>query len=126
MVSPVGFMFIFNSKRAKDYTFYGTELQELEKSDSGELQLEDEDQLFRSKLIPTLMKFTTVILVRRGNSGRRKSWQIEPELEENVESGKFRIPDFIKIVFRHEEELERTITLAVRKPAPSGIEEEPK
>ena len=48
-------------------------------------------------------------------------------LEENVESGKFRIPDFIKIVFRwDEEELERTITLAVRKPAPSGIEEEPK
>jgi len=48
-------------------------------------------------------------------------------LEENVESGKFRIPDFIKIVFSwEEEELERTITLAIKKQSPSGIEEEPK
>ena len=54
-------------------------------------------------------------------------WQIESSLEENVESGKFRIPDFIKIVFSWEEEdLERTITLAIKKPFPSGIEEEPK
>jgi len=53
--------------------------------------------------------------------------EIESELEENIESGKFRVPDFIKIVFRWDEEnLERTITLSVRKPSPSGIEEEPK
>ena len=40
-------------------------------------------------------------------------------------AGKFRVPDFIKIVFRWEEEnLERTITLAIKNQAPSGIEEE--
>ena len=61
-----------------------------------------------------------------GESDEDKSWNIENELEENVENGKFRLPDFIKIVFRWEEEdLERTITLPIKRSMPSGIEEEP-
>ncbi|MDA0344234.1 MAG: prepilin-type N-terminal cleavage/methylation domain-containing protein [Verrucomicrobia bacterium] len=110
------------------YFLWYSDLQELEKSDSGELKLEDEDQLFRTQISPYLEEvYYCYYGEEEETADEEKSWQIEPELEENVESGKFRIPDFIKIVFRwDEEDLERTITLAVRKPAPSGIEEEPK
>ena len=47
-------------------------------------------------------------------------------MEENVSNGKYRVPDFIKLVFQwEEEELERTISLAIDRLAPSGIEEDP-
>ena len=110
------------------YFLWYSDLQELEKSDNGEHQLENEDQLFRTQISPY---FEEVYYCYYGEEGEtadeEKTWQIESELEENIESGKFRVPDFIKIVFRgDEEDLERTITLSVRKPSPSGIEEEPK
>ena len=55
-----------------------------------------------------------------------KEWKIEEDLEENIQSGKFRIPAFIKLVFRwDEEDLERTITLAVERLSPNGLEEDP-
>ena len=103
-----------------------SDLQELEKTESGELQPEDESQFFRTLISPY---FDEVYYCYYGEeedtSDDEKSWYIEPELEENIDSGNFRIPDFVKIVFRWEEEdLERTITLANKKPAPSGIEEE--
>ena len=110
------------------YLLWYSELQELEKSESGELQLEDEDEIFRTLISPY---FDEVYYCYYGSEDDSEDdqpeWQIESSLEENVESGKFRIPDFIKIVFSWEEEdLERTITLAIKKPSPSGIEEEPK
>jgi prepilin-type N-terminal cleavage/methylation domain-containing protein len=110
------------------YFLWYSDLQELEKSDAGEHQLENEDQLFRTQISPY---FEEVYYCYYGEEGEtadeEKTWRIESELEENIESGKFRVPDFIKIVFRwDEEDLERTITLSVRKPSPSGIEEEPK
>jgi prepilin-type N-terminal cleavage/methylation domain-containing protein len=111
------------------YFLWYSELQELEKSDSGELQLEDEDQLFRSKISPYFHKVYYRYFGEEEETAFEEKYWLGPEteLKENTESGKFRIPDFIQIVFRgDEEELRRTITLAVRKPAPSGIEEEPK
>jgi prepilin-type N-terminal cleavage/methylation domain-containing protein len=110
------------------YFLWYSNLQELEKSDAGEFQLEDEDQLFRSQISPYLEEVYYCYYGKEGETADdERRWQIETELEENIDSGKFRIPDFIKIVFRwDEEDLERTITLAVRKPAPSGIEEETK
>ena len=40
-------------------------------------------------------------------------------------SEEFRIPDFMKLVFRwDEEDLERTISLPIKHHAPSGIESE--
>ena len=48
------------------------------------------------------------------------------DLEENVQSAKFRIPAFMKLVFKWEQEdLERTITLPIKRISPNGIEEEP-
>ena len=55
-----------------------------------------------------------------------KEWEILDNLEENIQSGKYRIPDFIKLVFQWEEEnLERTITLPIKRISPSGLAEEP-
>ena len=110
------------------YFLWYSDLQELEKSDSGDLQLEDEEQLFRTQISPY---FHEVYYCYYGEEGDtpddEKSWHIEPELEENIDNGEFRIPDFVKIVFRwREQELERIITLAVKKPSPSGIEEDPR
>jgi len=123
--SRVHSYFLFEESDGFYFLWY-SDLQELEKSESGELQPEDEDQLFRTQISPY---FDQVYYCYWGeedeNMDDKKSWQIKAELEEDIEDGKFRIPDFIKIVFRWEEEdLERTITLAIRKPAPSGIEEE--
>ena len=48
------------------------------------------------------------------------------DLEENVQSAKFRTPAFMKLVFKWEQEdLERTITLPIKRISPNGIEEEP-
>ena len=56
-----------------------------------------------------------------------KRWEIVDELEEDINSGKFRLPAFAKLVFKWEEEnLERVISLAIDRPVPSGIAEEPK
>ena len=58
--------------------------------------------------------------------GDIKQWDIKDELEENIQTGKYRIPAFIKLVFRwDEEDLERTITLAVESIAPNGLQEDP-
>jgi prepilin-type N-terminal cleavage/methylation domain-containing protein len=127
LASRVHVYFQFEEAEGLYFLWY-SDLQELEKSDSGELQLEDEEQLFRTQISPY---FDEVYYCYYGKEDDteddEKSWHIEPELEENIDSGKFRIPDFVKIVFRWREEgLERIITLAVKKPAPSGIEEEPR
>mgnify|MGYP000630649949 CR=1 FL=1 len=55
-----------------------------------------------------------------------KEWEIVEDLEENVQSAKFRIPAFMKLVFKWEQEdLERTITLPIKRISPNGIREEP-
>ncbi len=114
------------------YFLWYSELQEMEKDESGQLQLADEDQLFRTQISPYFDEvfycyFGDVDAPNENIPVEEKRWNILPELEENVETGKFRMPDFIKIVFRWEEEdLARTITLATKKPVSSGIEEEPR
>ena len=56
-----------------------------------------------------------------------KEWEISDQLLDSDKNGQFRLPTQIKLVFRwDEEELEKTITIAIEKPIPSGIEEEPK
>ncbi|MDG1132330.1 MAG: prepilin-type N-terminal cleavage/methylation domain-containing protein, partial [Opitutales bacterium] len=97
------------------YLLWYSELQELEKSESGELNLEDEDELFRTRISPYLDEVYYCYYGNEDDSeDDQPEWQIESSLEENVKSGKFRSPDFIKIVFSWEEEdLERTITLAI-------------
>ncbi|MDC3335195.1 prepilin-type N-terminal cleavage/methylation domain-containing protein [Opitutales bacterium] len=104
-----------------------SELQELEKNDKGELELEDEDNLFKTLISPLCEE---IFYCYYGDEDAApddiKNWDIESALQESVKSGEFRIPDFIKLVFKWEEEgLERTISLPIRRISPSGVVEEP-
>ena len=105
-----------------------SELQELEKNDQGRLEPEDEDELFKTLISPFCKE---IFYCYYGDEDAKpndiKEWDIKTELEESDKGDEYRIPSFIKIVLRWEEEgLERTISLPIEKLAPSGIEEEPK
>ena len=125
-VSRVHCFFHFEESEGLSLLWY-SELQELEKNDEGKMEPEDEDDLFKTKISP----FCTEIFYcyygeENANSDDLKEWEIVTDLEENIQSGKYRIPDFMKLVFSWpDEDLERTLTLPIRKISPSGIEEEP-
>jgi len=104
-----------------------SELQELEKNDEGRLEPEDEDDLFKTLISPFCSQvFYCYYGEADDDPDDIKEWEILEDLEENVQSGKYRIPAFVKLVFKWEEEnLERTITIPIKRIAPSGIEEEP-
>jgi prepilin-type N-terminal cleavage/methylation domain-containing protein len=104
-----------------------SELQELEKNDEGRLELEDEDDLFKTLISPFCAEiFYCYYGDEDAEAEDIKEWEILDDLDENVQSAKFRIPAFIKLVFKWDEEnLERTITLPIKRISPSGIEEEP-
>ena len=104
-----------------------SELQELEKNDEGRLEPEDEDDLFKTLISPFCSQvFYCYYGEADDGPNDIKEWEILEDLEENVQSGKYRIPAFVKLVFKWEEEnLERTITIPIKRIAPSGIEEEP-
>lgn len=105
-----------------------SELQELEMNKKGEREPADEDDLFRTLVSPFCDEMYFCYYGEEDSGPDDiKDWEIKKDLEENLQSGKFRLPDFIKLVFKwDEEDLERTITLAIDRPAPSGVEEEPK
>ncbi|MEL0005293.1 MAG: prepilin-type N-terminal cleavage/methylation domain-containing protein [Opitutales bacterium] len=105
-----------------------TELQELEKNEKGEREPEDANDLCRTLISPFCSELYYCYYGDEDASPDDiKDWEIKDELEENLQSGKFRLPAFVKLVFRwDEEDLERTVTLAIDRPAPSGVEEEPK
>lgn len=125
-VSRVHCFFHFEEGEGLSLLWY-SELQELEKNDEGKMEPEDEDDLFKTKISP----FCTEIFYcyygeENANSDDLKEWEIVTDLEENIQTGKYRIPDFMKLVFSWpDEDLERTLTLPIRKVSPSGIEEEP-
>lgn len=105
-----------------------TEIQKLEKNEKGVREPEDDKDLFRTLISPFCRQIYYCYYGEEGDtSADFKEWQLKEQLEENLQSGKFRLPEFIKLVFRWEvEELERTVTIAINRPVPSGIDEEPK
>jgi hypothetical protein len=76
----------------------------LEKNDEGRLELEDEDDLFKTLISPFCsQKFFTVIMeMKMRCPDDIKEWEILDDLEENIQSGKYRIPAFVKLVFKWE------------------------
>lgn len=104
-----------------------SELQELEKNEKGLLEPEEESDLMKTQI----SKFCRQVYYcyygdEDDKEGDIKQWDIKDELEENIQTGKYRIPAFIKLVFRwDEEDLERTITLAVESISPNGLQEDP-
>ena len=116
----------FDSRDGLSFLWF-SELQELEKNDEGQMEPEDERDLRKTPI----SKFCDEIFYcyygeEDSKFDENKEWEIKDELEENIQTGKYRIPAFIKLVFRWEEEdLERTITLAVERLSPNGLEEDP-
>lgn len=116
----------FDEREGLSFLWF-SELQEMEKNDQGFMEPEDEDEL---RMTPVSTFCSKVFYCYYGDEdakeGEIKEWEIEDELEENIQSGKYRIPAFIKLVFDWEEEsLERTITLSIERLSPTGVEEEP-
>ena len=108
--------------------FWFSELNEVEKSKEGEIELTEEDDLERTVISP-FFKEMYYCYYGTEDDGKDdiKEWEISDQLLESDRSEKFRLPTQIKLVFRwDEEDLEKTITIAIEKPVPSGIEEEPR
>ena len=105
-----------------------SDLQDLEKNEKGIREPEDDDELFCTLVSPFC---TEVFYCYYGDEDDTdedlKRWEIVDELEEDIDSGDFRLPAFAKLVFKWDEEnLERVVSLAIDRPIPSGIAEEPK
>lgn len=105
-----------------------SDLQELEKNEKGVREPEDEDELFCTVISPFCTEVFYCYYGDEDDSDKDlKKWEITDELEEDINSGKFRLPAFVKLVFKWDEEnLERVVSLAIDRPVPSGIREEPK
>ena len=110
------------------YFLWYTDLQEMEKGEDGELQLADEEQLFRSQISPYFENVEYWYYGEEDDLPEDKKWYEEVNgLEYNSKTDRYRVPDYIKITFRlKEEDIDpKTITIAIKKNWPSGIEEEP-
>lgn len=104
-----------------------SELNEIEKNKEGGIELVEEEDLQKT-LISPFFKEAYYCYYGTEDDGPEdiKSWEISDQLLESEKKGGFRLPTQMKLVFRwDEEELEKTITVAIEKPIPSGIEEEP-
>lgn len=107
--------------------FWFSELNEVEKNKEGGIELVEEDDLQKTVLSP-FFKEMYYCYYGTEDDGKDdiKEWEISDQLLESDKTEKFRLPTQIKLVFRwDEEDLEKTITIAIEKPVPSGIEEEP-
>jgi hypothetical protein len=105
-----------------------SELQELEKDEKGNLQPVEEEALMKTIISPF---FKEVYYYYWGEEDHEdddiKTWEISSDLLESEKKDGFRIPEFMKLVFSSDDEdLERIISLPIKRLSPSGIEPEPK
>ena len=121
-------IFIFPDEDEGLSLLWFSELNEVEKNKEGGIELVEEDDLQKT-LISPFFKEMYYCYYGSEDDGKDdiKEWEISDQLLDSDKNGQFRLPTQIKLVFRwDEEELEKTITIAIEKPIPSGIEEEPK
>jgi hypothetical protein len=105
-----------------------SELQELEKDEKGNLQPVEEEALMKTIISPF---YKEVYYYYWGEEDHEdddiKTWEISSDLLESEKKDGFRIPEFMKLVFSSDDEdLERIISLPIKRLSPSGIEPEPK
>jgi len=121
-------IFIFPEEDEGLSLLWFSELNEVEKNKEGGIELVEENDLQKT-LISPFFKEMYYCYYGSEDDGKDdiKEWEISDQLLDSDKNGQFRLPTQIKLVFRwDEEELEKTITIAIEKPIPSGIEEEPK
>ncbi|MEC8043697.1 MAG: prepilin-type N-terminal cleavage/methylation domain-containing protein [Verrucomicrobiota bacterium] len=118
--------FHFDDRDGLSFLWF-SELQELEKNDEGRMEPEDEEDLRKTAISPFVREIEYCYYGDEDDGPEDiKEWEIMEDLEEDVQSGKYRIPAFVRLTFRWEEEdLERIISLPIEKHTPSGLEEEP-
>lgn len=121
-------IFIFPEEDEGLSLLWFSELNEVEKNKEGGIELVEENDLQKT-LISPFFKEMYYCYYGSEDDGKDdiKEWEISDQLLDSDKNGQFRLPTQIKLVFRwDEEELEKTVTIAIEKPIPSGIEEEPK
>ena len=105
-----------------------SELQELEKDEKGNLQPVEEDALMKTIISPFCKEVYYCYYGEEDDEEDDiKTWEISSDLLESEKKDGFRIPEFMKLVFSSDDEdLERIISLPIKRLSPSGIEPEPK
>jgi hypothetical protein len=105
-----------------------SELQELEKDEKGELQPVEEEALMKTIISPFCKEVYYCYYGEEDDEEDDiKTWEISSDLLESEKKDGFRIPEFMKLVFSSDDEdLERIISLPIKRLSPSGIEPEPK
>ena len=104
-----------------------SELQELEKDEKGNLQPVEEEALMKTMISPFCKEVYYCYYGEEDDEEDDiKTWEISSDLLESEKKDGFRIPDFMKLVFSwDDEDLERTISLPIKRLSSSGIEPEP-
>jgi hypothetical protein len=103
-----------------------SELQELEKDEKGNLQPLEEEALMKTIISPFCKEvFYCYYGEEDDEEDDIKTWEISSDLLESEKKDGFRIPEFMKLVFSwDDEDLERTISLPIKRLSSSGIEPE--
>ena len=104
-----------------------SELQELEKDEKGNLQPVEEEALMKTMISPFCKEVYYCYYGEEDDEEDDiKTWEISSDLLESEKKDGFRIPEFMKLVFSwDDEDLERTISLPIKRLSSSGIEPEP-
>ena len=104
-----------------------SELQELEKNEEGRMEPEGEDELFKTLISPLCEEiYYSYYGEEDDGPDDFREWDHSVELKEKErQSEKFRLPAFVKLVFRGEgKDLDRTITIPIERLSPSGLKED--
>lgn len=104
-----------------------SELQELEKDEKGNLQPVEEEALMKTMISPFCKEVYYCYYGEEDDEEDDiKTWEISSDLLESEKKDGFRIPEFMKLVFSwDDEDLERIISLPIKRLSSSGIEPEP-
>ncbi len=100
-------------------------LQEMEPGEDGKLALKEKEDLFKTLLSPLVTRVTYCYYGEEDDPPEaEKEWVLkEDELEENLATGKYRLPRFVKLFFEHED-VERIVTIPIEKAPPHGLRAE--
>ena len=91
------------------------------------MEPEDEDELFKTTISPLCEEIYYCYYGEEDDGPDDiKEWDHSVDLREKEnQEGKYRLPAFVKLVFRGEgKDLDRTITIPIERLSPSGLKED--
>jgi prepilin-type N-terminal cleavage/methylation domain-containing protein len=97
-----------------------SDLQEMEKGESGKPELESEDDLFKTPISSFCEEIEYCYYDKE-----EEKWDNEDRLQEDNENEQHNLPDFIRLVFRmNSQDLERIVTIPIARISPNGLSPE--